>query len=136
LSGREKMILIQRKASDNTGVETKVFKKEHILEALSDPKTWLLFFAIVALQVPNGGLTTFNTLIISGLGFKPLETSLLAMPPGAMSTISGIALSFLAATTRRYRVAMVVTAILLPLLGAVLCYSLDRTNFAGQLIGL
>lgn len=87
-------------------------------------------------QVPNGGLTTFNTLIISGLGFGPLETSLLAMPPGAMSTLSGIALSFLAATTRKYRVVMIVTAVLLPLLGAVLCYSLERTNLAGQLIGL
>lgn len=45
------MIVIQRKASDNTGMETKVFKKEQILEAVLDPKTWLLFFAIVALQV-------------------------------------------------------------------------------------
>lgn len=87
-------------------------------------------------QVPNGGLTTFNTLIISGLGFGPLETSLLAMPPGAMSTVSGIALSFLAATTRKWRVVIIVTAVLLPLLGAVLCYSLKRSNLAGQLIGL
>lgn len=88
------------------------------------------------LQVPNGGLTTFNTLIISGLGFDNLHTSLLAMPPGAMSTLSGITLSYLAATTRRYRTPIIVVAILLPLLGAVLCYSLPRTNLAGQLIGL
>ena len=51
LSGREKMIVIQRKASDNTGVETKVFKRDQIIEAVFDLKTWLLFFAIVALQV-------------------------------------------------------------------------------------
>ena len=136
LSGREKLMIIQRKASDNTGVESKVFKKEQAWEAMLDPKTWLIWFAIVALQVPNGGLTTFNTLIISGLGFSPLQTSLLAMPPGFMSTVSGIALSFLAATTRKYRIAMVSTSILLPLLGAVLCYALPRTNLAGQLVGL
>jgi ACS family allantoate permease-like MFS transporter len=93
-----------------------------------DPKTWLIWFAIVALQVPNGGLTTFNTLIISGLGFDPLQTSLLAMPPGAMSTLSGIGLSYLAATTRRYRTPIVAVSILLPLFGAVLCYALPRTT--------
>ncbi len=87
-------------------------------------------------QVPNGGLTTFNTLIISGLGFSPLETSLLAMPPGFMSTASGIALSYIASTTRKYRTVLVAGSILLPLLGALLCYNLPRDNLAGQLVGL
>lgn len=135
-TSREKYIIIQRKANDNTGVEAKKVKKEQIVEAFMDPKTWLIWFAIVALQVPNGGLTTFNTLIISGLGFDSLQTSLLAMPPGAMSTISGILLSYLAATTRRYRTVIVAASILLPLLGALLCYNLPRSNLAGQLVGL
>lgn len=129
-------MIIQRKASDNTGVESKIFKTDQVWEAVMDPKTWLIWFAIVALQVPNGGLTTFNTLIISGLGFNSLHTSLLAMPPGAMSTLSGIGLSFLAATTRKYRIVIIATSIILPLLGAVLCYALPRSNLAGQLVGL
>lgn len=136
LSGREKYMVIQRKAADNTGIESKSFKKEQFVEAFTDVKTWLIWFAIVALQVPNGGLTTFNTLIIEGLGFGKLETSLLAMPPGAMSTLSGIALSYLAATTRRYRTPLIAGSILLPLLGALLCYALPRSNLAGQLVGL
>ncbi|KAK5702266.1 hypothetical protein LTR17_022447 [Elasticomyces elasticus] len=136
LSSRQKFMIIQRKAGDNTGVESNTFKWEQVVEALLDVKTWLIWFAIMALQVPNGGLTTFNTLIIKGLGFSSLQTSLLAMPPGAMSTLSGIALSYLAATTRRYRTPMIAVSILLPLLGAILCYSLPRTNLAGQLIGL
>lgn len=136
LTPREKYIIIQRKAADNTGVENKSFKLDQVREAFLDAKTWLIWLAIIALQVPNGGLTTFNTLIISGLGFKPLETSLLAMPPGAMSTVSGIVLSYMASTTRRYRTALVAGSILLPLLGALLCYNLPRDNLAGQLIGL
>lgn len=129
-------MLVQRKAVDNTGLESKSFKKEQIWEALLDVKTWLIWFAIVALQVPNGGLTTFNTLIIQGLGFDSKTTALLAMPPGAMSTLSGIGLSYLAATTRKYRTIYVSVAILLPLIGAIICYTLPRTNLAGQLIGL
>ncbi|CAI7621439.1 unnamed protein product [Penicillium pancosmium] len=136
LTSREKYIVIQRKASDNTGIESKTFKVEQVWEAIWDIKTWLIWIAIVALQVPNGGLTTFNTLIISGLGFDSLQTSLLAMPPGAMSTLSGIGLSYLAATTRRYRTIIVTVSILLPLFGAVLCYALPRTNLPGQLVGL
>jgi MFS transporter, ACS family, allantoate permease len=146
LSGREKYIIIQRKAADNTGIESKTFKKSQFFEAFLDAKTWLIWFAIIALQVPNGGLTTFNTLIISGLGFDSLHTSLLAMPivllnrtngrQGAMSTLSGIGLSLLASRTRRYRTPLIAASILLPLLGAVLCYSLPRTNLAGQLVGL
>jgi MFS transporter, ACS family, allantoate permease len=136
LSGREKYIVIQRKAADNTGIESKTFKRNQVVEAFTDPKTWLIWFAIIALQVPNGGLTTFNTLIIEGLGFGSLKTSLLAMPPGAMSTLSGIALSYAAATTRKYRTPLIAASILLPLLGALLCYALPRTNLAGQLVGL
>ncbi|KAK2777485.1 allantoate permease [Colletotrichum kahawae] len=136
LSPRERYIIIQRKASDNTGIENKVFKPAQVKEAFADVKTGLIWFAIVALQVPNGGLTTFNTLIISGLGFSPLQTSLLAMPPGAMSTISGIVLSYIASTTRKYRTPIVAGSILLPLFGALLCYNLPRDNLAGQLIGL
>ncbi|KAI8307795.1 putative transporter [Colletotrichum sp. SAR11_59] len=136
LSPRERYIIIQRKASDNTGIENKVFKPAQVKEAFADVKTWLIWFAIIALQVPNGGLTTFNTLIISGLGFNPLQTSLLAMPPGAMSTISGIVLSYIASTTRKYRTPIVAGSILLPLFGALLCYNLPRDNLAGQLIGL
>ncbi|KAJ6069880.1 hypothetical protein N7499_011767 [Penicillium canescens] len=133
---REKYIVIQRKAADNTGIESKTFKMHQVWEAIFDIKTWLIWIAIAALQVPNGGLTTFNTLIISDLGFDSLQTSLLAMPPGAMSTLSGVGLSYLAAITRRYRTAIVTVSILLPLLGAVLCYALPRTNLAGQLVGL
>jgi ACS family allantoate permease-like MFS transporter len=136
LTDREKYIIVKRKAADNTGVETKTVKTDQIWEAVLDPKTWLVWIAIVALQVPNGGLTTFNTLIISGLGFDSLQTSLLAMPPGAMSTLSGLGLSYLAGKTRKWRTVLVATSVLLPLLGALLCYALPRTNLAGQLIGL
>lgn len=136
LNNREKFIIIQRKAADNTGIENKTFKPDQVKESFLDAKTWLIWLAIIALQVPNGGLTTFNTLVISGLGFKPLETSLLAMPPGAMSTVSGLILSYIASTTRKYRTLLVAGSILLPLTGALLCYNLPRDNLAGQLIGL
>lgn len=136
LSARGKYLLIQRNAADNTGMASPSFKKSQILEAILDVKTWLIWFGIVALQVPNGGLATFNTLIIQGLDFSRKVTALLAMPPGAMSTLSDIGLSYLAATTRKWRILYVSVATLLPLIRAIICYTLPCTNLAGQLIGL
>lgn len=51
LNAREKFIIIQRKAADNTGLENKTFKIEQVYEAFLDFKTWLIWFAIIALQV-------------------------------------------------------------------------------------
>lgn len=58
------------------------------------------------------------------------------MPSGAMSTFSDDTLSYLAGATRRYRTPMIADSILLPLLGAILCYALPRCNLAGQLVGV
>ncbi|KAF1927939.1 uncharacterized protein M421DRAFT_421138 [Didymella exigua CBS 183.55] len=41
-----------------------------------DLKTWLLFIFAVASNAPNGGLTTFQGIIIRGTGFSKLQTSL------------------------------------------------------------
>lgn len=41
LSGRVKYIVIQRKAADNTGIESKDFKKGQAVEAFTDVKPWL-----------------------------------------------------------------------------------------------
>jgi len=90
----------------------------------------------MGVQVSNGGLTTFNTLIIQGLGCDAKTMSLLAMPPGFMSTASWILLSYIAATKRNWRTVVVAVTIPLPLMGDVICYALPRTNLASQLVGL
>lgn len=71
LSAREKYIIIQRKAADNTGLENKTFKIEQVAEAFLDAKTWLIWFAIVALQVRHTlrsicapRLTSFRSLTV------------------------------------------------------------------------
>lgn len=63
LSPREKYIIIQRKAADNTGVENKVFKTGQVKEAFLDAKTWLVWLAIIALQVRPGSKMDIYTYI-------------------------------------------------------------------------
>lgn len=57
ITEREKAIAIDRVRADQTGIENKTFKKEQMLEAFKDPKTWLMFFFNIWISIPNGGLT-------------------------------------------------------------------------------
>jgi MFS family permease len=40
---RQKAIVIDKIRQDQTGVENKTFKKDQMIEAFLDPKTWLMF---------------------------------------------------------------------------------------------
>lgn len=106
------------------------------MEAVIDPKTWILFLFNIAINIPNGGLTTFSGIIIDNLGFSPVITSLLNMPTGVMSTLSAFCFSWFAAkwTNRRCLVTMLASCV--PIVGAVLVYSLPRTNIGGQMVGI
>lgn len=105
LTDHERALAIDRVKSNNTGIENNIFKMKQFIEALLDPKTWLLFLFAVASNSPNGGLTTvswirtpfivvrladieqFQGLIIKGMGFTTLKTTLIQMPSGAVQLI-------------------------------------------------
>lgn len=55
---REKAIAVGRIRGDQLGMENKTYKKEQVVEALLDPKTWLMFFFNIFVSIPNGGLTS------------------------------------------------------------------------------
>lgn len=44
LTTDEKVKLVQRVQSNQSGIETKVWKREQVVEAVKDTKTWLFFF--------------------------------------------------------------------------------------------
>ncbi|KAH7374625.1 allantoate permease [Plectosphaerella cucumerina] len=87
LSEREKTLVIDRVKDNGTGMEDKRFKWPQFWEAMMDLKTWLLFAFAVASNSPNGGLTTFQGLVIRGLGFSKLQTTLIQMPSGGVQLI-------------------------------------------------
>ncbi|KAI0707433.1 MFS general substrate transporter [Cerioporus squamosus] len=73
----EKVLAIKRVAEAKLGVKNKTFKWYQVRHALEDPKTWLLLIATIAGQIPNGIVTNFSSIIIKGMGFTTLETTLL-----------------------------------------------------------
>ncbi|KAF9239499.1 MFS general substrate transporter [Melanogaster broomeanus] len=64
-----------------TGVENKHFKKEQMIEALKDPKTWLFALFSAVENIPNS-LTNQRQIIVSSFGFSTLNTTLLGCVDG------------------------------------------------------
>jgi len=82
LSERERRIAVERKRGDQTGIENKTFKLYQVKEAFKDYKLYLFFLIAIVSNVPNGGTSNFGTIIIQGLGFSTLITTVLQVPYG------------------------------------------------------
>jgi MFS family permease len=135
LTAEEKFWAVKRLASNRTGISNRVWKWDQVREALSDVRIWLIFLFNVAINIPNGGLQAFGTIIISDLGFSNLKASLLTMPFGIVATFGAWFFSYIASLTNR-RAFVACAALLLPILGTALVYGLPQSNVAGQLVGL
>ncbi|KAH7013837.1 major facilitator superfamily domain-containing protein [Ilyonectria destructans] len=109
-------------------------QKYHV--AVIDPKTWVLFFFNIAINIPNGGLQTFSSIIINNLSFTPQTTSLLNMPTDVVFTLSTFCCFWVAAKWSNRRCLVAMLACCIPIIGAIMVYSLPRTNVGGQMVGI
>ncbi|KAK6952544.1 hypothetical protein Daesc_007085 [Daldinia eschscholtzii] len=79
----DKRLMVERVRDNQTGLQNRVFKKEQVWDALTDPQTWCYAGIQFTTTLPTSGLGAFANLIISGsLGFSNLQTQLLAMVLG------------------------------------------------------
>jgi predicted MFS family arabinose efflux permease len=136
LNDKEKHHAVHRLAANKTGIVNHTWKWSQAKEAIIDPKTWLIFFFNIAINIPNGGLLTFGGIIISNLGYSGVEASLLTMPNGVVSTIAAFVFSLISAKWLNRRCLVTMLACLVPIIGTVVVVTLPRSNLAGQMIGL
>ncbi|KUI67176.1 Allantoate permease [Cytospora mali] len=136
LTAEEKSWAVERLAANRTGISNKVWKWDQVGEAFMDIRIWLIFLFNIAINIPNGGLQAFGTIIIHDLGFSSLKASLLTMPFGILATSSAWFFSYIASRWHNRRTIVACFALLLPLFGTALVYGLPRSNIAGQMIGL
>lgn len=88
LTEREKLMLVQRIRGNQQGFGNHHIKKNQIIEALIDPRTWLYFLYSFSADIPNGGLTNFMSLLFKeDFGFSTKETLLVDMGPAAVEWV-------------------------------------------------
>ncbi|QPG72944.1 hypothetical protein FOA43_000248 [Brettanomyces nanus] len=88
LDERESYIAEDRTKENRTGTKNTSLKKEQVIEALTDYKSWLVCLFVLCFNIPNGALVTFAAQIVSGFGYSPLRTTLLGMPTRVFMTLS------------------------------------------------
>ena len=87
LTPEERVKAVLRIRENQTGVENKMFKKEQMIEALIDPKTWLFSLFVALASVPNS-LINQRTIIVTSFGWTPLQTTLLGCVDGVIEIIT------------------------------------------------
>ncbi|KZT64081.1 MFS general substrate transporter [Daedalea quercina L-15889] len=100
----EKLKAVKRVAEAKNGIKNTEFKMYQIKQGLTDPKTWLLFVASIAAQIPNGIVSNFSTIIIKGMGFTTLQTTLLDAASSGVQIASLIAAGLVTTHIRHTRV--------------------------------
>ncbi|KAK0491544.1 major facilitator superfamily domain-containing protein, partial [Armillaria novae-zelandiae] len=116
-------------------VENKHFKKEQMIEALTDIKIWLFALFSILADIPNS-LVNQRQIIISSFGFSNLETTLLGCVPGAVAILAVWSGTAIAARIPNSR-AWVGVIYLIPNLAAVfLMLFLSWDNKLGLLLTL
>ncbi|KAL5340287.1 MFS general substrate transporter [Aspergillus crustosus] len=130
---REKFVCLHRVQDNNTGMEDKTIKWYQVRECLLDPKTWLLALFALAQNIPNGGLVTFSAIIVNGLGYSRLITTVLGIPTGVLATVWQIMLGFTVSYIPNSRCTVIFLADLIPMICAVLMWKLPQENKNGLL---
>ncbi|KAH7889599.1 MFS general substrate transporter [Phlebopus sp. FC_14] len=126
LTAEERVAIIQRIQTNQTGIENKHFKPEQFYETVRDPKTWLMAFIAGAANIVNS-LTNQRQLIVAQFGFSDIQTTLLGCVDGVVEILTiylGVSLASQKHIGRAYAgVLMYIPAILGMILVSALPFS-------------
>ncbi|TFK45315.1 MFS general substrate transporter [Heliocybe sulcata] len=132
LTKEERVKAVRRIKENQTGVENKHFKKDQMIEALTDPKTWLFALFSALDNVPNS-LTNQRQIIVSSFGFSNLQTTLLGCVDGLVEICTIWTGVTLAARVRDGRAYVGAVYFVPSLLGIVLINTLPWSDKVGLL---
>ncbi|KAJ2906434.1 allantoate permease [Zalerion maritima] len=83
----QKHLMVERVRDNQTGLQNKKWKKEHVVDAFKDPQTYGYAMIALCTTLPTSGLGAFANIIIKNFGFTTLQTQLLAMVLGVVIII-------------------------------------------------
>ncbi|KAJ5131264.1 uncharacterized protein N7515_007303 [Penicillium bovifimosum] len=87
LTHRQRVVAVQRVASNMIGVKTPDIKPRQALEVLYDFRVLSYAAVGIACGVINGGSSNFASALIKGFGFNGIYTTLLQLPTGAIEAV-------------------------------------------------
>lgn len=139
LNDKERFYWTKRILKNSTGVANQEWKWYQVREAFLDPKTYIIFFFNIGINIPNGGLNTFSAIIINNLGFTAMKSSLMGIPTGVISALSSIFFGYMCSKFPNRRSLIGIISLVFSFVGAIILYvvyTAAPTSVGPQLLGL
>lgn len=113
LSEQEKVIAVQRIVENKTGTKTRRFDRTQVVEAVKDPAVIVLGLISFVNAIASGGLA-FGSLLIQGLGFSAINTTLMNLPLSTVQVIAQLGCGWLASKIPNSRLHIATLAMVPP----------------------
>ncbi|KAI8990901.1 major facilitator superfamily domain-containing protein, partial [Mycotypha africana] len=113
--------IVEDRIRDNAVVRKHKVKISQYWEALKEPRLWLMFFTSCTHNLQNGGLVSYSTVLVKGLGFNAIQSILLQIPSGAFTVI----FISIAVVIHRKTKQMIYTAVICYTISAIGCLLLS-----------
>ncbi|KAK6614553.1 major facilitator superfamily transporter [Botrytis cinerea] len=133
-SEADKKLMVERVRSNQTGMQNRKFRVEHVKDAFTDPQMYCYCLIAICTTLPTSGLGAFANIIITGFNFTVLQTQLLAMVLGFYIIIVLLSSHFL---VKKYNQnILVMTLYLLPsFVGTIVLMTVRNTSLSTK-VGL
>ncbi|CEL10163.1 hypothetical protein ASPCAL13288 [Aspergillus calidoustus] len=137
LNDHERKIALHRTLENRTGVmDEGKFIVSQMMDALTDPQAWLLVGYSLTQNIPNGGFSSFSSIIINGFGFSELNSLLLSAPSGLLQILAIGCICVTAAYVKKSRIITMIVVIVFALVGVILMNTLPDSNRWGRWVGI
>ncbi|RMD40597.1 hypothetical protein DV735_g4535, partial [Chaetothyriales sp. CBS 134920] len=125
LNEEEREVAVKRTLENKTGVlDSDTFVPRQVIDAFTDPQLWLLVLYTIGVNLANGGLTSFGSLLVAGFGFSNLKALLIQMPMGGTQLVFLIVTSCVASLVPRMRLVLMIFNTLVSLAGLLMVFLL------------
>ncbi|CAN8098343.1 unnamed protein product [Discula destructiva] len=135
LSEQEKVIAVQRIVDNKTGTKSRQYNQAQVLEAISDPAVIILGLISFVNAIASGGLA-FGSLLIQGLGFSSINTTLMNLPLSTVQLAAQLGCGYLSTKIQNSRLHIASLAMIPPIIGTCLINQLDTNNKWGRVVGV
>ncbi|KAG0674296.1 hypothetical protein C6P40_003224 [Pichia californica] len=136
LTNKEKYFTVKRVSDNKTGIENDEWKWGQVKEGFFDIRIYIIMLFNFGINIPNGGLSTYSSIIINNLGFSSVKSSLMGIPTGIIASIATVFFTWCASRWNNKRCLLAIISLIIPLIGSIISYTCSHDNTAAQLVGL
>ncbi|KAH9947275.1 MFS general substrate transporter [Amylocystis lapponica] len=133
LTTEERIAALERVRDDQGGTENKKWKKDQIVEALTDVRTWLIVLSTMLTSIPNGALSNFSNIIVKSFGYTSKQTLILSTPAGAVAAAMTLFCGWYS-DKKNERMLPIVIALIPTIVGAAMLIGLNDSGKKGALL--